>query len=260
MLDKQTLKVANQSGKKVECAACGLAELCIPHGLTSDELDNLDTIVKTKRRLERDEILFHAGDKDNPIFAVSSGSMKTSVTNEEGSEQITGFYLPGEIVGLDGLGGLAPHCTATALETCSVCEIPAAEFDKLCEINHGLRMSFMQVVSKEISREQQMLMTLGQLSADARLASFIISTGQRFHERGFSATEYNLSMSRHDLANYLGLAVETLSRLFKKFQENGLLEVHRRHIRILDWDVMCKTAHTECAKKLADRSANLRQV
>jgi len=248
MLDKQTLKPAQSSGKKVECAACGLAELCIPHGLTTEELENLDTIVKLKRKLERDEILFHAGDEVTPIFAVSSGSLKTSITNEEGSEQITGFYLPGEIVGLDGLGGISPNSTAIALETSTVCEIPGEEFDKLCAHNHGLRMSFMQVVSREISREQQMLMTLGQLSADARLASFIVTTGQRFQERGFSATEYNLSMSRHDLANYLGLAVETLSRLFKKFQENGLLEVHRRNIKITNWESMCKTAHIECSK------------
>ena len=257
MLDKQTYNTAKSAGKKVECASCGLAQLCIPHGLTVEELDSLDTIVKVKRRLERDEILFHAGEEITPIFAVSSGSMKTSITNEEGSEQITGFYLPGEIVGLDGLGGLAPNSTATALETSTVCEIPGPEFDKLCANNHGLRTSFMQVVSKEISREQQMMMTLGQLSADARLASFMLTTGDRFLERGFSATEYNLSMSRHDLANYLGLAVETLSRLFKKFQENGLVEVHRRHIKIIDWDAMCIAAHAECGKKKVDKQSNL---
>jgi len=160
MLDKQTRKPAHSAGKKVECGACGLAELCIPHGLSVEELDNLDTIVKLKRKLERDEILFHAGDEVTPIFAVSSGSLKTSIINEEGSEQITGFYLPGEIVGLDGLGGISPNSTAIALETSTVCEIPGEEFDKLCVHNHSLRTSFMQVVSKEISREQQMLMTL----------------------------------------------------------------------------------------------------
>ena len=158
------------AAKKVECASCGLANLCIPHGLTPEELVNLDSIVKTKRKMERDEILYHAGDEITPIYAISTGSFKTSITSEDGAEQITGFFLPGEIVGLDGLGGISPNSTATALETSTVCEIPGTEFDKLCSNNHGLRQSFMQVVSKEISREQRMMMTLGQMSAEARLS------------------------------------------------------------------------------------------
>jgi len=249
MLDKQAQTQPSTTGKKVECTSCGLANLCIPHGLTSDELNNLDSIVKNKKKLDRDEALFHAGDKITPIFAVRSGSFKTSITSKEGAEQITGFYLPGEIVGLDGLGGIAPNSTAIALETSSVCEIPTLEFDKLCAHNHGLRTSFMQVVSKEIAREQQMMMTLGQMSADARLAHFLLTLGHRFKERGYSDVEYNLSMSRHDLANYLGLAVETLSRLFKKFQSNSLVNVKRRSIIILDYEALCKAANTNCTRK-----------
>ncbi len=249
MANLKAQEIPNIQSKRVECATCGLSNLCIPHGLTPEELNNLDSIVKTKRKMERDEILYHAGEADTPIFAVSSGSFKTSITSEDGAEQITGFFLPGEIVGLDGLGGIPPHSTATALETSTVCEIPGHEFDKLCGVNHGLRKSFMQVVSKEISREQRMMMTLGQMSAEARLAHFMVTMGHRFKERGFSATEFNMSMSRHDLANYLGLAVETLSRLFKKFHESGLLHVNRRNIQILDWDEMCITAHADCSRK-----------
>jgi CRP/FNR family transcriptional regulator len=107
----------------------------------------------------------------------------------------------------------------------------------------------MQVVSKEIAREQRMMMTLGQMSAEARLAHFMVTMGHRFKERGFSCTEFNMSMSRHDLANYLGLAVETLSRLFKKFHQNGWLQVSRRHIKILDWEEMCTAAHADCGSK-----------
>ena len=250
MLDKSAhIAPPGTHAKKVECASCGLSNLCIPHGLTTEELNNLDSIVKNKRKMERDEVLYHAGDEVTPIYAVSSGSFKTSITNQEGAEQITGFYLPGEIVGLDGLGGIAPNSTAIALETSTVCEIPSLEFDKLCATNHGLRTSFMQVVSREIAREQQMMMTLGQMSADARLAHFLVTLGHRFKERGYSETEYNLSMSRHDLANYLGLAVETLSRLFKKFQTNGLLEVRRRNVKITDYDALCATANTTCARR-----------
>lgn len=232
---------------KIECRACGLAGLCFPHGLTMDELENLDSLIKTKKKLDRDEILFHAGDKTAPIYAISSGSFKTSIINHDGVEQITGFYLPGEILGLDGLGGSAPNSTATSLETSTACELPPVEFDKLCETNHGLRQQMMRLVSREIGREQQMMMTLGQMTADERLAGFLIGLAHRYEERGFSAFEFNLSMSRHDLANYLGLAVETLSRLFRKFQENSQLEVKQRNVRIIDWDKLCDTAHAECA-------------
>lgn len=236
-------------GKKVECRSCGLSDLCIPHGLTDTERDNLDSVAKSKRRMERNEVLYHAGDDSQRIFAVSTGSYKTSIINNQGNEQITGFYLPGEIVGLDGLGGICPNSTATALETSTVCEISAPEFDKLCEANHGLRNSFMQIISREISREQYMMMVLGQMSAEARLASLLTGFGSRFKERGFSSTEYNLSMSRHDIANYLGLAVETLSRLFKKFQEKGYVEVSRRNVKILDWEALCSLSNSECHKK-----------
>ena len=233
--------------KNVECGACGLAELCLPHGLSGEELENLDTMVKLKRRLERDEELYHAGDAQAPIYAVSSGSFKTAIVNADGTEQITGFYLPGELIGLDGIGGNPTTSTAVALETSTACELSAGELDKLCESNHGLRKRMMQMVGKEISREQQMLMTLGQLSADERLASFLLGLSQRFEERGFSPNEFNLSMSRHDLSNYLGLAVETLSRLFRRFNDKGLLSVNQRNVKILDFDGLRNAAHIDCS-------------
>lgn len=232
--------------KKVECSVCGLADLCIPQGLSNEELANLDTMIKTKKRLERDDTLYHAGDAGAPIYAVSSGSFKTAIISADGTEQITGFFLPGELVGLDGIGGSAPASTAIALETSTACELPARELDRLCEVNHGLRQRMMQMVGKELSREQQMMMTLGQLSADQRLASFLLGLSKRFAERGFSPNEFNLSMSRHDLANYLGLAVETLSRLFRRFSDKKLLSVNQRNIKILDIDGLRNTAHSGC--------------
>ena len=236
--------------KKVGCHSCGLSYLCIPHGLSSSELENLDTIVKSRLRTERNEVLYHAGDNTQRIFAVSSGSYKTFIINEQGRKQITGFYLPGEIVGLDGLGGIYPNSTAMALETATVCEISTPELlDKLCQANHNLRNSFMRIVSREISREQQMMMVLGQMSAEARLANLLTGFGVRFRERGFSATEFNLSMSRHDIANYLGLAVETLSRLFKKFQEKGYIRASRRNIKILDWKALYAVSKSNCHRK-----------
>ncbi|MBL7004435.1 MAG: fumarate/nitrate reduction transcriptional regulator Fnr [Gammaproteobacteria bacterium] len=231
------------SRNKVHCATCVLSHLCIASGLTKEELINLDTIQKSKTRLQRNDVLYHSGEVNTKIYAVSAGSLKTSIVNNNGIEQITGFYLPGEIVGLDGLGGLTPNSTAYAVESSTVCEIAEKDFDRLCENNTGLRQSFMRILSKEITREQQMLMSLGQMSADTKLANFIISLSVRYKERGFSASEFNLSMSRHDIANYLGLAVETLSRLFKKFQKNNLLEVNHRNIKIVDYETLVTMAN-----------------
>lgn len=239
--------ISSSQTRKIECKACGLASLCIPYGLTLQELEDLDNIVKIKRKLNSGDVLFYAGAKNTPIYAVSSGSFKTSIVSSDGAEQITGFYLPGEIVGLDALGGSLPHSTTVALETSTACELPPKEFDKLCETNHGLRQQMMRLVSKEIGREQQMMMTLGQMTADERLAGFLVGLAHRYEDRGFSPHEFNLSMSRHDLANYLGLAVETLSRLFRRFHEKGFLQVQLRNIKILQWDALCETAHAECS-------------
>jgi CRP/FNR family transcriptional regulator len=218
MLDVTKNYLSTINGKKVKCSTCGVAELCLPQGLTKDELKNLDNVSKAKRRMEKGDTLYHAGEKHTKIYAVSSGSYKTLTLNKQGREQITGFYLPGELIGLDGLGEAAPHSTAIAIESSTVCEIPQAEFNRMCGTNQSINHSFMCAIRKEIVREQQHMLTLGQMCGDARLAGFIIDISQRFKERGFSATEFNLNIPRHDIANYLSLAAETLSRLLGKFQ------------------------------------------
>lgn len=249
MLHQKIYETPAFHGKEVKCASCGLANVCIPHGLNAEELGKLSTIIENKLCVERGAVLFSAADEELPIFAVKSGSFKTAVTNEEGMEQITGFYFPGEIIGLDGLGGATPHSTATALETSTVCKIPPQGFDELCAQSPGLRHYFMRAVSKELAHEQQMIMTLGQMNTGMRLAYFFIELGHRFKERGYSYMEYNLSMSRHDLANYLGLAIETLSRLLKKFHNNGIIEVRQRSIKILNYHALCCLANTSCTRK-----------
>jgi len=237
---------ASLTFSNVKCETCVLAKLCIAATLTHQEIKSLDTAHKTKAHLEKDERLYHAGESKHKIYAVSSGSLKTTRININGTEQITGFYLPGEILGLEGLADMELSSTATAMETSTVCEIKEDDFDKLCETNSGLRKSFKRIVSKEISNEQQMMMSLGQMKSDAKLASFLVSLSSRFKQRGFSPTEFNLSMSRHDIANFLGLTIETISRLFKSFQKQGMLDVKNRHINILDHDALCKVGHTSC--------------
>jgi len=231
---------------KAKCETCVLSNLCIAATLTNQEIKSLDTAPKSKAHLEKDEILYHAGESKHKIYAVSSGSLKTTAININGVEQITGFYLPGEILGLEGLADMQLSSTAAAMETSTVCEIPEDDFDKLCETNHGLRKSFMRIVSKEISSEQKMMMSLGQMKSDERLASFLISLSSRFKQRGFSETEFNLSMPRHDIANYLGLTIETISRLFKAFQKQGILDVKNRHVNILNRTKLCDIGHTSC--------------
>jgi len=250
MLDVTKKYLTPVDHDKIECRTCNVSHICIPHALTSNELENLDDIFKAKRRLEPGDVLFHASEKQTRIHAVRTGSFKTYVTNSEGMEQIIGFFLPGEIIGLDGLGGGICQSTAVAIETSTACEIPEAEFSKLCEHNSDLNHSFMGTLRNEILREQQHMMALGQMSAEARVAGFIIDLGRRFKERGFSETEFNLNMSRHDIANYLALAAETLSRILGKFQDDSHIDVQRRHIKILNMDELhCISSGKRCSRK-----------
>ena len=236
MLDVTKNYVISADGRKIECTSCGVSSICMPFALTSDELSSLDNITKARRRMRCKDILYHASESLKSIYAVCSGSFKTTVLDNEGREQIVGFFLPGEIVGLDGLCGITPHSIAEALETSTVCEIPLTEFSNLCDTSPGISHTFMAIIRNEITREQQRMMTLGQMGAEARLAEFFLDLGKRFESRGFSATQFNLTMTRHDIANYLGLVPETLSRILGVFHNKGYLEIHKRHIKILDVD------------------------
>ncbi len=221
---------------QLSCENCSLAELCLPRGLTGAALDELDRIVLRKRPIERGQHLFRQGDEAGSLFAVRTGSFKTWLGSQDGEEQILGFYLPGELVGLDGLDGRRHHCSAVALETASVCEIPMTELEPLCGKLEPLRHALHELMGREIHRDHKLLLLLARRSAEGRLAGLLLSLSRRFAARGFSPRDFNLSMSRQDIANYLGLAVETVSRLFAHLQEEGLVEVDRRRVVIRDMD------------------------
>ncbi|HHJ20697.1 MAG TPA: fumarate/nitrate reduction transcriptional regulator Fnr [Gammaproteobacteria bacterium] len=231
---------------KVSCGACSLTDICLPHGLNPEEQEILDTLIQHKPSLKRGESLFHAGDPLKCIYAVRSGSFKTFINTADGAEQITGFYLPGELIGLDGLGHDQHRCGSLALESSSVCAMNMDEFEEVCSQIGNLRRQLLRLIGKEINQDHESLLALGQLKGEERLATFLLSLGKRYQERGFSAAEFNLSMPRHDLANYLGLAVETLSRMFSKLQDDGVLSAKRRNIRILDEQRLRKLAHWQC--------------
>lgn len=219
---------------KVACQDCSLYQLCLPVGIGAEDLAELDRIIKRRRPIQRGDHLFVTGDRFRSIYAVRSGSLKTYNLTEDGREQVTGFFLPGEIVGLDAIGSGVHTCTARALETTSVCEIPFEDLETLGERIASLPKQLLRIMSREMHHDQLLLMLLGKRAADERLAAFLLSLSERFGLRGYSSSEYNLTMSRNDIANYLGLAVETVSRLFSRLQDDGILAVRSRHVRLVD--------------------------
>ena len=221
---------------KVSCASCTLRELCIPQGMTDDELKLVDTIIERKKPVHKNDYLFRAGDSNRSIYAVLSGSVKTLVDNPNGEEQIVGFHLPGELLGMDGFSGDAHTCSAVALETSSVCEFPLESLDEVCHVVPSIQYAMRRIMGREVTKDHAMLLLLGRMSAEEKLASFLISLSKRMAQRHWKPTEFNLTMPRQDIANYLGLAVETVSRLFAHLQDENIIEVDRRRVNISDMD------------------------
>lgn len=219
---------------RIACQDCSLYQLCLPTGIQSSEVTLLDEIIQRRPPLDRGEHLFQVGHPFSAIYAVRSGSIKTYVPIDDGKEQVTGFHLPGELLGLDAINSGHHPSAAKALETTSLCKIP---YDRLGELSHqlpSLQQQLLKVMSRELLHDQTLMLLLGKKSAEQRLAALLLSLSERYRQRGLSATEFNLSMSRNDIGNYLGLAVETISRLFSRFQDEGLLLAERRHITIID--------------------------
>lgn len=203
-------------------------------GLAQEDVERLDDIVKRARPLHRGDSLFREGDKFRSLYVVKTGSVKTFAPSQEGGEQVLGFHLPGEIIGLDAIDKDVHACSARVLETSAICEIPFARLEELTANIPSLQHQMYRLLSKEIGQDTDMLLLLGKKNAEERLAAFLLSLSQRLHKRGLSPSDFYLSMSRHEIGNYLGLAVETVSRLFTRFQEDGLMQVDRKHIQLVD--------------------------
>lgn len=217
----------------VSCKNCCLSELCVPTGLNAAELDQLSSIITRGPSLPRGKHLFHIGEPIHSLYAVRSGSVKVYVPTDPGEEQVLGFTLPGEFLGFDGIEAEHHTCAAVALETTSVCELPYGRLEELCHAIPGIDSRIHKLIGREITVDHEMLILLGKKSAEERLATFLLSLSARFKRRGFSERDFNLSMSRHEIGNYLGLAVETVSRLFARFQDEKLVRVNRRYVQIL---------------------------
>jgi CRP/FNR family transcriptional regulator, anaerobic regulatory protein len=222
------------------CSTCGLKEMCLPCGLSGQDVDRIDDLIYTRRRLKRGESLYRAGDGFNSLYAVRSGFFKTVQTLEDGRDQVTGFNMAGELMGMDGIGPETHVLNAIALEDSEVCVIPYSRLESVGRDMHELRHQFHKVMSREIVREHGVMLLLGTMRAEERLATFLTNLSQRFAARGYSPSEFNLRMTREEIGSYLGLKLETVSRAFSRFQEDGLISVQQKHIHILDVDGLRK--------------------
>ncbi len=226
----------NSTSIKVACSNCNLRELCMPLGLSDSEMERVDEVVATRRKVARGENLFRNGDKFNSLFAIRTGFFKTRISAEDGRDQVTGFQMAGEIIGLDGIVSDHHTCDAVALEDAEVCVMPFDRIEELSREITSLQRHVHKIMSREIVRENGVMLLLGSMRAEERLAAFLLNLVQRLHARGFSQSELVLRMTREEIGSYLGLKLETVSRTFSKFVEEGIVEVKQRHVRIMNAD------------------------
>jgi len=228
------VRLMPKAGSATACSSCCLKSVCLPCDLGRPELDRFDEIATAKRRVARGASLYHNGDRFDSLYAVRSGFFKTVQTLEDGRDQVTGFHMAGEIMGMDGIGAEEHVLNAAALEDSEVCVIPYSRLENLSRDMHELRHQFHKVMSREIVREHGVMLLLGTMRAEERLAAFLLNLSQRFAARGYSPSEFNLRMTREEIGSYLGLKLETVSRAFSRFQEDRMISVQQKHIHILD--------------------------
>jgi CRP/FNR family transcriptional regulator len=229
-MDVQSIKVA--------CSSCNLRELCLPMGLNPDEMTKLDNVISTRRRIKRGGALFNTGDKFTSLYAVRSGFFKTCVTTADGRDQVTGFQMTGEIIGLDGIVSDRHSCDAIALEDAEVCVMPFDQVEELSREFTTLQHHVHKIMSREIVRDHSVMLLLGSMRAEERLAAFLLNLVQRLHARGFSQSELILRMTREEIGSYLGMKLETVSRTFSKFVEDGVIDVKQRYVHIKNTDAL----------------------
>jgi len=219
---------------KVACSNCNLRELCLPIGFSTEEMNKLDEIVATRKQVKQGQHLFASGDQFTSLYAIRTGFFKTCIASEDGREQVTGFQMAGEIIGLDGIVTDHHNCNAVALEDAEVCVMPFSNVETLSREFPVLQRHVHRIMSREIVRENGMMLMLGNMRAEERLAAFLLNLVQRLHARGYSQSELILRMTREEIGSYLGLKLETISRTFSKFSDDGIIEVKQRYVRILD--------------------------
>lgn len=219
---------------KRACSSCSLRELCLPIGLEGPDMDRLDGMVTKRRPVRRGEHAFRVGTPFQFLYAIRRGFFKTYELQEDGQEHITGFHMAGEIIGMDAISTDRNGCNAVALEDSELCDIPFQQLETLCRELPALQHQFHKLMSREIIRDHGVITLLGGMRAEGRIAAFLLNLSQRYAARGYSATEFNLRMTRAEIGHYLGMKLETVSRTLSRFQEQGVITVNNRSLRLND--------------------------
>lgn len=227
----------NLSRSKASCSSCGLRELCLPVGLAEHEISAIDQLISQRHKIRRGGHLYRAGLDFQSLYAVRSGFFKTYALHEGGREQITGFHMPGEMLGLDAISTDVHTCDAVALEDSEVCEVPFTRLEEIGRVIPALMRRFHKIMSREIVRDHAAITLLGGMKAEERLVTLLLNLSERFAKRGYSSSDFNLRMTREEIGSYLGLKLETVSRAFSKLQEDGLIQINSKHVQLnnIDW-------------------------
>ncbi len=228
-----TIPIVISPALKLACSNCILRDLCLPVALSEENLERLDTLVTRRPTIKRGSALFHADDAFAAVYVVRTGFFKTAIAAQDGAEQVAGFFMAGEILGLDGIENDRHTCDAVALEDSQVCVIPLDELEACSRELAPLQRRFHRMMSREIVRDHDVMLLLGSMSAEKRLAAFLLDLMRRLRERGFSSSELVLRMTRREIGSYLGLTLETVSRAFSRLQQEAMLEVSHRNVSIL---------------------------
>lgn len=221
---------------RASCSSCTLKELCLPLGFSPADLEMLDGLISIRKTIKRGQYLFRSGDRFEALYAIRYGFMKSMVLMDDGREQVTGFHMMGEIIGLDGIGSERHSCDLLALDDTEVCVMQYSKIEELTQRFPQLQSNLHKIMSREIVSDHSVMLLLGSFNADERLAAFLINLSQRFKARGYSSAEFILRMTRAEIGSYLGMKLETVSRVLSRFQDEGLLQVNQKSIRIDNMD------------------------
>ena len=232
---------------KAHCVNCSVRELCVPVGIDAEGMRQIDSLVSERKRLQKGDAAYHAGEPFSALYAIRVGSCKTTVLGEKGYEQVAGYYMPGDLIGLDGIGSGRHGGDAVALEETELCVLPFQQLEDVARRVVQLQRNLHRILSREIERDENVMLLLGSMRAEERLAAFLLSLSQRYQERGYSRTEFVLRLTREDIGSYLGLKLETVSRLLSRFQASGLLQVQGRLVKLLDLPALKELAGHRCA-------------
>lgn len=234
LVPKTSTAVEEPAGVPNDCRNCGAYQLCMSLWLKTGDSSLLERVVKKKQMLKRGEVLYRAGQPLEHIYVIRGGSVKTCVSTEDGQVQVMGFHTAGELLGLNAIGSHKHQCEARATAVTSVCEVSVERFEELAKKDPAIQYEVVKLMSAEICHGQELLLLLGKHNAEERLAIFLLNLSRQFEERHCSPIEFTLSMSRSDIGNYLGIAEETVCRIFARFQEEGIISSEYRNIKLND--------------------------